>query len=129
MDNYTVLMNNSCSSSTCETPDIPAEKRDDETLIVERESKILKIAAVKEKNHSVEARIYARLMFERGGVATFSIIPTLPDGIEDDKLFKATGTAVIFEEGGKRRLKVVGTDYDQEGKCRGGWIFDATENV
>ena len=126
MNNFTVLMTNRWSTSACSAPDVPTEPKPDETLVVEREGELLKIAAVKAEDEFIQARIFARLFLERDGTAVFSVLPTLPRGVVDAKFFPATGTAILFEEGGKRRLKAVGTDTNS-GEC-GGWIFDATEN-
>ena len=125
MLDFDVVMNNNWSTSDCTQPDVPVAGQPDEKLKIEVQGNLLTITKLAD-NGSAEARIYGRRIVVSGGIDVFSILPNLPDHIEDPIVFKANGTAVTFVEGGLHRLRAVGTDTNTPGKC-GGWIFNATE--
>lgn len=121
---FDVLMSNVWSKSDCRNPDVPIQRQPDDTRRIVVQGNILTITRLNDDGDPI-GRIYARRLRGSDDEETFSILPNLPEGVEDPIVFRANGTAVVFRENGLRRLKVVGTDTNS-GKC-GGWIFDATE--
>lgn len=125
MSDFSISMRNHWSIFPCDRPNEPTQVMPDETLHVERVGDILKIAAVDEATCSVEARIYGKFVKTEKGQEEFKLLDKLPHKMVDARFFAATGTAFMFDEGGKRRLRASGTDT-HNGRC-GGWIFNATE--
>jgi len=46
---------------------------------------------------------------------------------DDARFFRARGEATLYREGGALRLEAALSHLDAAGRCRSGWIFDATE--
>ena len=124
MQDFSILMLNRLQFSTCCAPDQPTSAPREERLRVTLRSNLLTIAAVPTDNRTGNT-LYARRTIVLDGVAIFVILPELPGTITDPNFFKATGSVVVFDGPGPRRLKAVGTDTLMK-ECRG-WIFDAIE--
>lgn len=96
------------------TETLRCQKLDDRHLTIDNASGALRIVG-----------LFTMRLLDRYEV--YTLVDKRPPGVgleEGQQLFASHGTAVLFLEGGRRRLLVVGHDRDFTGQ---GWIFDATE--
>ena len=126
MSDIDVLMHNVWGVSNCAAPDKIIEQKPTETLKVIVQGSILTITLLN-PDETYSARIYGRRLVRTSEVDTFVILPSIDSGNDDPLIFRANGSAVVYRESGKLRLRAVGSDYTQ-GSCNG-WVFDATETA
>ncbi|MCK1307648.1 hypothetical protein [Bradyrhizobium sp. 45] len=121
---FKVTMENKWYITAYETFNKPAGNQLTEKLRVTLTGNTLLIEGLKDMSSQAEAVISARrsLDFTNPEMASFVIVE---DNLARSPLaFPAMGTAVVFMDGSKRRLRAAG--FDRNGAPKG-WIFDATE--
>ena len=121
---FSVTMENKWYITGYETFNMPAGNQLTENLRVTLKGNLLVIEGLKDMSSQAEAVIVARrsLDFANPDAATFVIVE---DNLAQTPLaFPAQGTAYVFMNGAKRRLRAAG--FDRNGPPKG-WIFDATE--
>ena len=121
---FSVKMLNKWYITAYETFNLPAGNQLEETLRVTLTGNLLLIEGLRGMTSQAEAIIAARrgLEFSNPDSATFVIVE---DNLSQSPLaFPAQGTAVIFMDGPKHRLRAAG--FDRNGPPKG-WLFDATE--
>ena len=124
ISDFSVTMDNKWYITAYETFNQPAGGQLTEKLRVILKGNLLLIEGLKNMSNQAEAVISARrsLDFANPDAATFVIVE---DNLAQSPLaFPAQGTAYIFMDGAKRRLRAAG--FDRNGPPKG-WIFDATE--
>jgi hypothetical protein len=121
---FKVIMSNKWYLTPYETFNQPSGSQLMENLRVTLSGNLLSIEGLKENSLEAAAVIAARksIEIESKGITAFVIVED--NLFSTDKTYPAIGTAIVFQENGKWRLRAAG--YDRNGKPKG-WIFDATE--
>jgi hypothetical protein len=124
-DDFRVLMQNRWYLTAYETFNQPKGDQLVENLRVTLAGNLLIIEGLKGETLEVDAVIAARKSLEFANPALITFVIVEDNLASSPKAFPAHGTAVVFRDSNKWRLRAAG--YDRNGSPKG-WIFDATES-